>query len=356
MPHSRRTILSTFELEDRCTPSFSARAVGSTAFTEMVNSTFSFTFQVVDSNNHTVSGLSSSLRLTTESFGDANADFVKLKDNGDGSYTESMMSNPYTGSYQVFVFMDSSSVKYDITNTSANGIQAQTITFNPTTPVVLSPPNLPFWTDTLHATSSSGLSVSFKVLSSSGATNPQSTDAIGDTNLIVFGVGTVTVEAIQTGNSTFAAATPVVQTIAFLQPQTVTFNPSTTIKLTSNNPYKDMLQATSTSGLAVTFKIVSSTGATDPTLNGSMLTVNGTGTVTVEADQVGDTAYAAATPVTATITFTGSSKNHRHHQRRHHSHHCGSQPIWGQFERDIFSREHHFSEWNRVFVGCKNAI
>jgi len=57
------------------------------------------------------------------------------------------------------------------------------------------------------------------------------------------------------------------------------------------------LSASSTSGLAVTFSIVSGPG----TVNGSTLTITGVGTVVVAANQAGNADYTAAAQVTRTV-------------------------------------------------------
>jgi hypothetical protein len=58
------------------------------------------------------------------------------------------------------------------------------------------------------------------------------------------------------------------------------------------------LSATSTSGLAVSYSIVSGPGS----INGTTLTPSGVGTITVSASQAGNSNYSAATPVSRTVT------------------------------------------------------
>ena len=97
------------------------------------------------------------------------------------------------------------------------------------------------------------------------------------------------------GSDTSAAATV---TVSALQAQTISFtspasSPATLAPLT--------LGATATSGLPVSFSVVSGPA----TVNGTLLTFTGAGTVVVEADQAGDgLAYAAASPVQKTLTLT----------------------------------------------------
>ncbi|WP_205504569.1 carbohydrate-binding protein [Rufibacter psychrotolerans] len=74
------------------------------------------------------------------------------------------------------------------------------------------------------------------------------------------------------------------------QSQTITFNALGT-KVYGTAPFA--LQATASSGLPVSFKVVSGPG----TLSGSTLTLTGAGTITIEATQAGNTSYNAATAV-----------------------------------------------------------
>ena len=57
------------------------------------------------------------------------------------------------------------------------------------------------------------------------------------------------------------------------------------------------LSATASSGLPVTFSVVSGSG----TISGNILTITGVGTVEVAADQSGNADYAAAKEVTHNI-------------------------------------------------------
>jgi len=82
-------------------------------------------------------------------------------------------------------------------------------------------------------------------------------------------------------------ATPGPQTIAFVQPASpVTYGISPIT-----------LSATATSGLAVSFGIVSGPGS----ISGTTLTITGAGTVVVAANQAGNANYSAATQVTRTL-------------------------------------------------------
>jgi hypothetical protein len=92
------------------------------------------------------------------------------------------------------------------------------------------------------------------------------------------------------------------QTASISVPLTVSPQ-SQTISVAANtgHTYGDgpiTLSATATSGLPVSFKIISGPGA----INGSLLTIQGGGTITFEADQGGNSFYSAAPGVQQSIT------------------------------------------------------
>jgi uncharacterized repeat protein (TIGR03803 family) len=96
-----------------------------------------------------------------------------------------------------------------------------------------------------------------------------------------------------TGGTIFELTAPV------LTPQTITFpNPGPLTYGIGSIP----LIATATSGLAVSFAVLSASPANVATVSGDTLTVNNAGTVTVQATQSGNSTYAAATPVDVPIT------------------------------------------------------
>jgi hypothetical protein len=169
----------------------------------------------------------------------------------------------------------------------------QTITFaNPGTQTVGTPL-------TLSAAASSGLAVSFTSTTTSICT-------VSGTTATFIASGTCTIDASQSGNSAYAAATMVSQSFTVNgEAQTVTFaNPGTQ---TVGTPLT--LSATSTSGLAVSF---TSTTTGICTLSGTTATFIVSGTCTIDANQAGNTTYAAAPQVqqsftvNAAPTFTGS--------------------------------------------------
>jgi len=247
---------------------------------------------------------------------------------------------------------------------------AQTITFNPLSPVTYGVAPI-----TLTATASSGLPVSYAV------TGPAT---VSGSTLTITGAGSVTVTASQAGNATYAAAAPVPQTLTVNKASlTVTANnasmvsgqpvPSFTYTITGfvNGDTSAVVSGTATEtttatsaspvgNYAITFSTESLVAAnytftyvngtlaissgtaqtiafnplspvtygvapitltatassglpvsyavTGPaTLSGSTLTITGAGSVTVTASQAGNATYAAATPVPQTLTVNKAS-------------------------------------------------
>lgn len=80
--------------------------------------------------------------------------------------------------------------------------------------------------------------------------------------------------------------------------QTISFAPPSTVRLGASGSTVVPLAATASSGLPVAFALVSGPA----TLVGNTLTINGAGTVLVQALQPGDATYAAAPPVSRSIS------------------------------------------------------
>ncbi len=143
-------------------------------------------------------------------------------------------------------------------------------------------------TVSLAATSSSGLPVTLTVVSGPGG--------LSGTLLGVHGVGSIVISASQAGDGNFLPATTVTQTIV-VNPrgQMITFAQPTTVTYEANKVVP--LEATASSGLPVSFALISGPG----TLNGNQLTLTGAGTLQITARQPGDATFATADPVTRTL-------------------------------------------------------
>jgi hypothetical protein len=169
-------------------------------------------------------------------------------------------------------------------------LQSQTITF-------ASIPNQAIGaTLTVSATASSGLTVSFKSTTTSICT-------VNGTSVKLLLTGTCTVEASQSGNSSFSAATPVDQTFTIApSTQTITF---ATLADRAFETASFTVTATASSSLAVTF---ASTTTSVCTVNGAAVTLLAVGTCTIQATQAGNGTYAAATPVNQSFNVTQATQ------------------------------------------------
>ena len=146
----------------------------------------------------------------------------------------------------------------------------------------------------LSATASSGLKVSFSVISGAAQIDA-STSTLSFT-----GSGNVTVRASQSGSSTYAAATSVDQTFAVnMASQTITFTLPASLASTVQWP----LAGVASSGLAVSYNVQSGPGS----ISNGVLSFSGGGVVTVVASQAGDARYNAATSVSASVTVSSHS-------------------------------------------------
>jgi IPT/TIG domain-containing protein len=177
-------------------------------------------------------------------------------------------------------------------NTLFTYIGSQTISFaNPGTQTVGTPL-------TLSATASSGLAVTFTSTTTGICT-------VSGTTATFIASGTCTIDANQAGNSTYAAAPQVQQSFTVNgEAQTVTF--PTIPAQTVGTPLA--LSATASSGLTVSF---TSTTTSVCTVSGTTATFIASGTCTIDANQAGNSTYAAAPQVqqsftvNAAPTFTG---------------------------------------------------
>jgi len=177
---------------------------------------------------------------------------------------------------------------HQVTQTSPSKI-AQNITFNNLLPRVVGEKF------TLEASSSSGLPVEFKLISGPATLN--------GATLITSGTGTVIVEAIQNGNEIYAAATTIRQSITVAKATQQIAFAALINRILGSAPFS--LQAFASSGLPITYKIVSGPA----TLMGNMVTLNGTGQVTIAAMQAGSDSYLAAETVTQSFTVNNNILN-----------------------------------------------
>jgi hypothetical protein len=111
-------------------------------------------------------------------------------------------------------------------------------------------------------------------------------------------VGGCVIDAYEAGNSTYASAPQVQQTIAVaLAPQTVTFTAPATGAVNGSS----VLTATATSGLPVTLSVDGATTIGACSYSGGTVTFTAVGSCVLDANQTGNATYAAAPQVQQTI-------------------------------------------------------
>lgn len=147
----------------------------------------------------------------------------------------------------------------------------------------------------ISASATSGLPVSFQIVSGPATIS-------GNTITLTGNTGLVTVRASQAGNSQWNPAPDVERifnvTDPGLQDQTIAFS-NIPNKITTDPSFT--LNATASSGLPVSFQILSGPA----TLSGNTLTLDGTpGMVTVRASQGGNSTYNAAPDIDRTFNVT----------------------------------------------------
>lgn len=148
-----------------------------------------------------------------------------------------------------------------------------------------------------NATATSGLPVALTLISGPATINSQ-------TNLLtITGTGLVTVRANQIGDDVYDTAAPVTQSFTVNKASQIISFPSIANQNFGNPPVS--LSATASSGLAITFSVVSGPA----TVAGNLVTLTGLGTVTIRAIQNGDTNYLAATPVDRSFCTNVASLN-----------------------------------------------
>jgi hypothetical protein len=159
----------------------------------------------------------------------------------------------------------------------------QTITFNPISGKLLSQ-----GTFVLSASASSGLTPAFTIADTSIAT-------ISGNIVTLKEGGSTSISATQTGNSTFASANAVSQTLTVqddsLDPQTITWTQN--LASLSFGGSNTQLTASATSGLAITYS--SSDDTIVKVVNSNYLELVGSGTTVVSASQAGNAEWQAAT-------------------------------------------------------------
>ncbi len=140
---------------------------------------------------------------------------------------------------------------------------------------------------TISATSSSALTVAFTSATTGVCT-------VAGTSVTFVSVGTCTINADQPGNLNYNAAPQVPRSFSvLLGVQTISFAPLPNRIIGSIFT----VAATASSGLVVSFATQTPATCLTTGVNGSFVTLIGTGTCTIRATQAGNANYGAATPV-----------------------------------------------------------
>jgi Leucine-rich repeat (LRR) protein len=148
-------------------------------------------------------------------------------------------------------------------------LKGQSLTFNPPAAAKINTKI------TLEATASTGLDVTYEIVSGEAT--------LEDNVLTTTTEGTLVIKAVQAGNEEYAKAEKEVTIQVSKHDQTLTFNPSTAIKIND----KVTLVATASTGLDVTFELVSGKAK----LDGNILTATTEGALVVKAIQTGNEEY-----------------------------------------------------------------
>ena len=120
----------------------------------------------------------------------------------------------------------------------------------------------------------------------------------------ILAVGTCQITASQAGNSTYAAATPVVETLT-VNPAADVITIPPTVPSTTTVGANVTIGATTTSGLPPTY--TSTTPAFCSVSSTGVITATAIGTCSVSVTQPAAGNYAAATPQTVTLTVSGAT-------------------------------------------------
>ena len=178
----------------------------------------------------------------------------------------------------------------------AVGRGTQTISFSSKIPV----PAVIGASYTPAAAATSGLTVTIALDgSSSGCTL-----AVGVVKFTA--LGTCVLDANQSGNASFTAAAEVQQQVTVTKaPQTITFTSIAPSATTADSPTYTPV-ASSSSGLAVTITLDGASSGC--ALNGGIVTFTGPGSCVLDANQAGNSTYAAATQAQQTIAVGAATQ------------------------------------------------
>ncbi|SHK11623.1 Por secretion system C-terminal sorting domain-containing protein [Reichenbachiella agariperforans] len=215
---------------------------------------------------------------------------------GDGSIDDGTLTVNATGTFTItasqagndnYLAAESVSQSFEVTDASKSD---QIITFT-----ALEEKTFGDEAFDLTATADSELDVTY-------TSSDENVATISGSTITIVGAGTTTITATQTGDETYNPATAVEQVLTVNKAeQTISFTEIADIDIAVGSV---ALDATANSGLAVTYELTAGDGSIDD----GTLTVNATGTFTIEASQVGNNNYLAAESVSRTFKVTDATK------------------------------------------------
>jgi hypothetical protein len=220
------------------------------------------------------------------------------------SVTYQVVSGPATISGDVLTYTGMGTVVVSA-NTPGNLVYKQTTTTQSITVALASQTIGGFPVISNHAYGDAPFSIT-KPAASSGlfvtVTVKSGPATFNGAQVTVTGVGAVTLAADQGGNSTYSSAPEV--TTSFLvnkATQTIASFAPIAAKVVNSKPFA-ITPPTSSSGLPVTVSVQSGPA----TISGNTVTLTGSGTVVLAANQVGNTNYLGAATVTTQFTVNGA--------------------------------------------------
>jgi Regulator of chromosome condensation (RCC1) repeat len=182
------------------------------------------------------------------------------------------------------------------TTTARVSLGGQVITFPAIAPVTYSSNG----TVTLGASANSGLPISYSALTTNVYVSASN-------QLTILGAGTATIVAYQWGNTNWPVAAPVTNQVV-ITPASQTIAPLGIITAQIYNPGATVTVTppVASSGLPVTLAVV---GNSPATISGNVISLTGTGTVTVAANQAGNGNYQPAAGQTTSFAVYPSNLN-----------------------------------------------
>ena len=224
---------------------------------------------------------------------------------GDGGLaTKAEFGQPaHTGVYGIAVDAHKNVYIPDANNQRIRVVGANTIVFASCSPSVVGYGQGTTCSASILGSNLTG-TVAWTINGSAWGTNTLSGNSDSISGLTTESTGTYAIRAAYSGDSNNAAGSASTALTIETYAQTITFVAPTSPVTYGVAPIA--LSATATSGLPVTFSVVSGPG----TVNASTLTVTGPGTIVVAAHQTGNSSYAPAQQVTQSVVVNYSLPAH----------------------------------------------